>query len=333
MYMYVKCVCPLPHQQEMAELEEFELLERAAINNSSFSQCLAAAGEVCGEGERRRRREMLGPSFSSSPDEGTLSESHCTSHDRGHGYPEDQDRDHSCPEEKEKEESPKLHPAAVRRVCPLDLDKTLTPDQNLGARFLTSPGTAERTTLPEASPARDVDKTPTLGWGPGQEWGAARVHTKPGPTEDGGVEQSLATGVMFSDDEAWESFSHQVSSGSPLPPPPPPSALAARLFPALRLERERVLRQREQQSLPQLALSEATPTDTLTILSDATPTAPTEPPPPVDSELGSKLQQLEAEMERFQSMNAKLEQQTKEKEQVESQCSVWCGVVQYGTVC
>lgn len=206
------------------------------------------------------------------------------------------------------------------------------------------------------SPSQDLDKTLT----PSQ----ADV----GQAEEvvmGGAGQSLAAGLVFSDEEEWESFSHgsllpcpdqheqkrleegkcspvrtdpQVVTSTPLsatpppqpqpqtephmappagsspetrrdPPPPPPSALAARLFPALRQERERVLLQQRQESLPQPA-------------SDETPATP--PRYPSEPDLRDKLCELETEIERFKVMNCRLEQQSKEKEQVRAVVSILC---------
>lgn len=114
------------------------------------------------------------------------------------------------------------------------------------------------------------------------------------------------------------SGSEQSSESTEPSLPPPPSELAARLFPALRQERERVIQQQKQASLQQMAASSATPT------SDAPPLPPppcqlskeAPPPPVVSAELRQKLCQLETEIERFRSMNAKLERLTKEKDQV-----------------
>ena len=166
---------------------------------------------------------------------------------------------------------------------------------------------------------------------------------------------SLADGLVFSDEEEWDSFRHpspppsqtqreesplsslpspergsDCVSSTPLsvspthhsppphphssqaPPPsssiseapPPPSALAAKLFPALRREREQVL-QRHRQPQPS---NEKT-----------TPTAATPPRYPSEPEFREKLCQLESEIERFRYLNSHLEQQNREKEQVRLQ--------------
>ena len=86
--------------------------------------------------------------------------------------------------------------------------------------------------------------------------------------------------------------------------PPPPSALAARLFPALRRERERVMQQQRQQTLPR------------PIEEQTTPTVATPPRYPSEAEVRERLCQLETEIERFRTLNSKLEQQNKEKEKV-----------------
>ena len=159
--------------------------------------------------------------------------------------------------------------------------------------------------------------------------------------------QSLAAGIMFSDDEEWESFSHL----SPSPPPhitttitsqphrgtssllaspmkqseclsstplsispthhsppiidvPPPSALAARLFPALKRERQQILRNNKQTPPLQLNNEKTTPAET------------TPPHYPSEPEFREKLCQLETEIERFRSLNSRLELQNKEKEEV-----------------
>ena len=247
--------------------------------------------------------------------------------------------------------------------------------------------------------SQDLDKTLTPS--------RAEVGEKEGETGEAG--QSLAAGVLFSDDEEWESFSHgspprhqgrrqsgregleseNVSSKSPSPwsspvkrepldgggravsstpllpvpqlqlqqperqrrnhcqdqpagspsqptaagstepsaewregrlgsassLPPHPSALAAQLFPALRQERERVLHEQRQYSLPQPAGDKTTPTIQP---SETTPTTqPSEP------ELRDKLSQLETEIERFRAMNARLEKQGREKEQVSGARGLW----------
>ena len=165
----------------------------------------------------------------------------------------------------------------------------------------------------------------------------------PSQTEVGGKVQSLAAGLVFSDDEEWESFSHssppppphssqlrEWTSGSPSPlaspskqehvsstplpssPPPqhpspeehlsreatpPPSTLTAKLFPALRQERERHLKPK--------------PVEEKTAPPGATP-----PRYPSESEVRERLGQLETEIERFRRLNSRLEQQTREKEEV-----------------
>lgn len=263
---------------------EFELLERAAIDNTSFSLVDGVLMD--------QRNETLLP----LPPDGPV----------------------RCEEEEE----------ADGRESPCqDLDKTLTPSQT------------------------DVRQTVEVG--------------------EAVVRQSLAAGLVFSDEEEWESFSHgsplpspnrheqermiegtdtrcspvrtdpQVMASTPLsttpppqsqpqpephvappagtspetktdPLPPPPSALAARLFPALRQERERVLFQQRQESLPQPA-------------GDETPATP--PRYPSEPELRDKLCELETEIERFRVMNSRLEQQSKEKEQVRVMVSLCCECV------
>ena len=171
-------------------------------------------------------------------------------------------------------------------------------------------------------------------------------------------QKSLAAGLVFSDDEEWESFSHTptlpreeeegscppspwtspgrqqcASSSTPLPlspphtltPSPPPqlpvsqhsedeidhrcetkpppseatpprSTLTTRLFPALRQDKK------QYKSQP--------------VVEKTTPPEATPPRYPREAEVKERLNQLETEIERFRSLNSRLEQQTREKEEV-----------------
>ena len=169
--------------------------------------------------------------------------------------------------------------------------------------------------------------------------------------------QSLAAGLVFSDDEEWESFrrdspppSHTVSSqprtessGSPSPwtspvkqqsstplplspthtssPPPQPhsshsstedltrettpslTGLTLKLFPALK--------QRKEELKPQIKSCKVQHPDEKATHPVATPTQC-----PNESEVRERMSQLESEIERFRSLNSRLEQQTREKEEV-----------------
>ena len=129
--------------------------------------------------------------------------------------------------------------------------------------------------------------------------------------------------------ERWsptESPEAATSSFHPSPPPavpppvlpPPPSVLAARLFPALRQERERIVQQQKQQQIQQKQPSHQ-------------PAAT-----PGSGEVRERLCQLETEIERFRLMNARLEDVVREREKVSGvKGDVWevtCDGVIHGVV-
>jgi hypothetical protein len=283
-------------KQEEAELAEFELLERAATDSTSFSECSLVKGVLRRVREGREGEGSDGEVTESlPPDEGSV---------RG-------------AEEEEEERSPSP-----------DLDKTLTPSQTEGgvkgqslAAGIVFSDEEEWESFSHGSPPppssqqeeqmrvgeRDSGTSPALSMKP-KPVSSTPLSTSPAPEESGqDHRQHTGTETPVPD-----------SSVEPLPPPPP-SALAARLFPALRRERERMLLQQKQWTVPQPAAEKTTPTV-------ATPPHPSEP------ELREKLCELETEIERFKAMNSRLEAQSKEKEQV-CRCSCVSFTVALYTYC
>ena len=271
---------------------EFELLERAAIDNTSFSLI---------DGVLRDQRDET--PLPLPPDDGPV----------------------RCEEEEEEEEE-----AAGRESPHQDLDKTLTPSQT-DVRQMGEVGEAL---------VRGAGQSLAAGlvFSDEEEW-ESFSHGSPLPSpnhkQEGLVEgKDTRCSLVRTDPEVVVTSTPLSTSPPPQPQPqetqaephvappagtspetkkdplpPPPSALAARLFPALRQERERVLLQQRQENLPQPA-------------SDETPTTP--PRYPSEPELRDKLCELETEIERFRVMNSRLEQQSKEKEQVRVMISVPC---------
>lgn len=257
---------------------EFESLERAAIDNLSFSQCSLVSGVLRGQGDGGGERRMMPP-----PDDGSV----------------------MCEEEaddgREGEET-------------RDLDKTLTPSQSdvretevvgeaagqsLAAGLVFSDeeeweSFSHGSPLPDQPRHQDGKDTPSPVKNEPHIISSTPLSTTPPPQPQPQLTQADP--------------SQFPPSGNNAEPPPPPSALAARLFPALRRERERVLLQQKQERLPQPSSNE-TP-----------PTVATPPRYPSEPELRDKLCELETEIERFRVMNSRLEQQRKEKEQVRVVC-------------
>ncbi|CAI8023203.1 Centromere protein J [Geodia barretti] len=170
-------------------------------------------------------------------------------------------------------------------------------------------------------------------------------------------QKSLAAGLVFSDDEEWESFSHTptlpreeeegscppspwtspgrqqcASSSTPLPLSPPhpltpphhlnclsPNTLRTKsttavkphplhlkphpLAPLLQLVSSLALRQDKKQHKSQ------------PVVGRPRPLKPHTPRYPREAEVKERLNQLETEIERFRSLNSRLEQQTREKEE------------------
>lgn len=263
-------------QQEEAELVEFERLEQAALNSSLCSQSSLVRAALGGE----RAGPSLPPEVRGVEGEGVDGGSH------------------------------------------VDLDKTLTPSQVKCDEVL---GEVKGQSLAAGVEFSDDEEWNSFSHGVSPPPPQPRQQS---PLTSAGDQLVSSTPITTSPTNHSPPLpahpphhspsSHHPTHHSPPPPeriqppsppatveaPPPPSALAARLFPALRRERERVLQERKLPRPPQTA-GEKPP-----------PTVATRPRFPSEDEVRERLCQLETEIERFRTLNSTLEHQNKEREKV-----------------
>ena len=316
---------------------EFELLERAAIDNISLSQC-SLVREVLGDegrwGEGREEGVVREdePSVSAPPDKGSVM-GECGDGCHGemgecgegcHGESSSQDLDKTLtPSQKDVGETELVGGAGQSLAAGL-----VFSDEEEWESFNHGSPPNQRREKEKGGEERSVSSGSPSPWvsplrGEQLDSGGKAVVSTPlstSPPPPHQPQQSLGEceprqqhsphNVRDTVTSTVAPLVGSVENRTELPlPPPPPSALAARLFPALRQERERILLQQKKQNLPQ-------PADDKT-----TPTATTPPSYPSEPELRDKLGQLETEIERFRVMNSKLEKQSREKEQVRSVAS------------
>lgn len=264
---------------------EFESLERAAIDNLSFSQCSLVSGVLRdqGDGGGEKRRVPL-------PDDGLVK---CKEGVDGREGEESQDLDKTLtPSQSDVRETGEVEEAVVR-----------VAGQSLAAGLVFS-DEEEWESFSHGSPLPDQPRHQD------EEEGKDTPSPWSSPVKDEPhvISSTPLCTTPPPQPQLQLTQAQLPPSGNSAEPPPPPSALAARLFPGLRREREHVLLQQRQERLPHPSSNETPP-------SVATPRHyPSEP------ELRDKLCELETEIERFRVMNARLEQQRKEKEQVRVVC-------------
>ena len=194
------------------------------------------------------------------------------------------------------------------------LSSNVTHSQSMSSSHVTQPqsrATAQVTQSHQSTISSSVTQPATSGHGV-----RTQTHKVLSPTPP-----SLATGVEFEDDEAWDSF----NSGSPMPPP---SALVAKLFPALRRDRETVpshVRKEVLTHTSERVKSSARSNARETIVTDAATEdqnmAATKGHAHIamgemSEQVRQKLALLESEIERFKSENSRLERLRQQKEQV-----------------